>query len=170
MDLTMVVSRIIHLFSAVLWVGTTWSMGLFIGPTAQAVGTDAQKFMQHFLLRSRFARLLTLAGMLTVASGLVMYYRLFGGLANLSTGTGLALTVGALAGIAALGVGLRMGRLINRMRTIGGEIAKAGGAPKPEQQAEVGKLQEALSKSGATNAILMVVALLGMTLSEYFAF
>ncbi len=168
MNLLMVALRLIHLFSAFIWVGTTFSMVLFIGPTAQAVGADAQKFMQHFLMRSRLTKLVTGAGLLTVISGLLMYGYLFRGLA-LNSGAGLALTVGGLFGIGALSVGLGMGRSINRMRAISAEIAKAGGPPKPEQLAELGKLQEKLTRAGATNTILMSLALIGMTLSEYFA-
>ncbi len=168
MNLLMVALRLIHLFSAFIWVGTTFSMALFIGPTAQAVGADAQKFMQHFLMRSRLTKIVTATGLLTVLSGLLMYGYLFRGLA-LNSGAGLALAVGGLFGIGALSVGLGMGRSINRMRAISAEIAKAGGPPKPEQLAELGKLQEKLARAGATNTILMSVALIGMTLSEYFA-
>ena len=63
-----------------------------------------------------------------------------------------------------------MGRRINRMRAISEEVAKAGGQPKPEQTSELGKLQEALARSGALNAALMSLALIGMILSENFAF
>ena len=63
-----------------------------------------------------------------------------------------------------------MGKGTNRMREIAGEIAASGGPPKPDQIAEMGALQENLSRAGGITAILMVVALIGMTLSEYFAF
>ncbi len=170
MDITMVLLRLVHIFSAFLWVGTTFSMVLFIGPTAQAVGADAQKFMQYFTQKSGLSSRLTIAAFLTVGSGLWMYLRLFGGLAPLNTGSGLALTVGGIAGIGALSIGTAMGRGINQMRKISEEIAKAGGPPTPEQAAELGKLSEALARRGALNAILMSVALIGMILSEYFAF
>ena len=170
MDVSMVVSRLVHIFSGVVWVGAIWSMAMFIGPTARAVGADGQKFMQHFIMRSSLQRVLTTVGILTVASGLFIYYRLFGGLANLNTGNGLALTVGGAAGLAALVVGIQTGGIINRMRAISGEVAKAGVPPNPEQSAELAKLQEGMAIRGAVNAILMAVALAGMSLSEYFAF
>ncbi len=170
MNWIMVILRLIHLFSAFIWVGTTFSLVLFIGPTAQAVGADAQKFMQHFLMRSGLAPRMATLGGLAVLSGLWMYIYLFHGLAPLNTGMGLALTFGGTFGILALVVGIRMAGLIKRMTVVTGEIAKAGGPPKPEQIAEIGKLQAALGKAGALNAILMSLALIGMTLSEYFAF
>ena len=170
MNITMILLRLVHLFSAVIWVGTSFAMALFIGPTAQAIGADAQKFMQHFLMRSNLTKITTATGILTILSGLSMYGYLFHGLAPLNSGSGLALTVGGLAGIGALSVGLGMARTINRMRAVSAEIAKAGGPPKPEQLAELGKLQEKLTRAGAINTILMSLALVGMTLSEYFAF
>jgi hypothetical protein len=164
----MVVLRIIHIFSAVIWVGTTYSMVLFIGPTAQAVGADAAKFMQHFTQKSGLTRRMSIVGGLTVLSGLLMYGKLFRGLANLSTGNGLALTFGGFFGILALGVGIRMSKTIDAMRKVGVEMA--GKPPTPEQGARLGQLQATLGKLGALNAGLMSLALLGMTLSEYFAF
>ena len=171
MNIAMILLRLVHLFSAFIWVGTTFAMALFIGPTAQAVGSDAQKFMQHFLMRSNLTKITTATGILTVLTGLSMYGYLFQGrLAPLNSGSGLALTVGGLAGIGALSVGLGMGQTIRRMRAVSAEIAKAGGPPKPEQLANLGKLQEKLARAGAINTILMSLALVGMTLSEYFAF
>ena len=170
MNITMILLRLVHLFSAFIWVGTTFAMALFIGPTAQAIGADAQKFMQHFLMRSNLTKITTTTGILTFLTGLSMYWNLFHGLAPLNSGSGLALTVGGLAAIGALSVGLGMGRTIRRMRAVSAEITKAGGPPKPEQMANLGKLQEKLARAGAINTILMSVALVGMTLSEYFAF
>lgn len=168
MNVTMVLLRLVHLFSAVLWVGATFSMVLFISPTARAVGPDANKFMQHFSLRSGLQRWLSAAGGLTVLSGAWMYYILFGPLAPLNVGTGLAVTIGAVAGIAALFVGVQVGRTSKQIGELGEQIGAGGGPPTQEQMAQMGQLQERMGTLSATTAILMVVALAGMTLSEYF--
>lgn len=170
MNVLMVVLRLIHIFSAVLWIGATYSLILFVMPTAKAVGADAQKFMQHFTQRSGLSRVLTLAAVLTVLSGLLMYGYLFQGLAPLNTGSGLALTLGGLAGIAAIGSGTSTGGLIRRMQALGQQIAQAGGPPSPQQAADLAKLQEAMARRTALTAIFLTLALIGMTLSEYFAF
>lgn len=166
----MVVLRLVHLFSAMLWVGATFTVVLFISETARALGPDAQKFMSHFTLRSRFQPVIASVSGLTVLSGLLMYYHLFGWLAPLNTGPGLALTIGALAGLAAMGVGIRMSITTNQMRRLANEMQAKGGKPKPEQLGLMAQLQEKMGKLGATNAVLMTIALAGMTLSEYFAF
>lgn len=166
MDWIMVILRIVHIFAGVIWVGTTFSIALFISPTAQAVGAEAQKFMQHFTQKSGLARRMSTVAGLTVLSGLLMYGKLFHGLAPLNTGSGLALTLGGLFGLAAMAIGIRMGRSTKQMQALGAEMA---GGPKPEQLEKMGQLQAMLGKLGATNAILMSLSLLGMTLSEYFA-
>ena len=170
MNVFMVIMRLIHIPAGVFWVGGVLILVTFISRSAQAVGEDAAKFMQHFTLRSGFQQSMAGAGILTVASGYLMYYRLFGWLAPLNTGAGLALTVGGTAGIIALLIGFFVfAKGTNRMRAIADEIAASGGPPKPEQLAEMGTLQETLSRAGGITAVLMVIALIGMTLSEYFA-
>lgn len=171
MNLYFVILRLIHIPMAVFWMGGVLMMVTFISRSAQAVGEDAKKFMQHFTLRSGFQQSMAGAGILTVVSGYLMYSRSYGWIAPLKTGAGWALTVGGAAGIIALLIGvLVMGRGTNRMRSIADEIASGGGPPKPEQLAEMGTLQESVSTAGGITAVLMVIALIGMTLSEYFAF
>jgi putative copper export protein len=170
MNIFMVVMRLIHIPASVFWVGGVLMMVTFISSSARAVGEDATKFMQHFSLRSGFQQSMAGAGVLAVVSGYLMYYHLFGWIAPLNTGAGLALTLGGTAGLFALLIGaFVIGRGTNRMREIAGEIASSGGPPKPDQLAEMGALQERLGKAGGITAILMVIALIGMTLSEYFA-
>ena len=167
MDITMVVLRLVHLFSSVLWVGFTFGMVLFIAPSVEALGAEAQKFMQHFSQRSGVSRWMAISGGLSVLSGAWMYYRLFGPLAPLNTGTGLALTVGSLAGILALLIGSQISRTTKAIGALGASMA-ASGPPEPEQLAAMGQLQERMARLTSATAILMVVALAGMTLSEYF--
>ena len=170
MDVYMVVLRLIHIPSAVFWVGGILMMVTFISRSAEAVGEDATKFMQHFTLRSGFSQSMAGVGTLAVVSGYLLYYRLFGWLAPLNTGAGLALTIGGASGIIALLIGfLILARAGSRMRAIADDIARSGGPPKPEQLAEMGILQERLASAGGLTAVFMVIALIGMTLSEYFA-
>lgn len=169
MDLTLMFLRLVHLFGAVIWVGATFSMVLFVSPTARALGAEAQPFMQHLTRRTGFQRWMSAASGLTVLSGLIMYYLLFEPMAPWNVGNGLALNIGALAGLAAMGVGIQVGRTTKRIGALGAEIAAAGGPPKPEQAAEMQGLQERMASLAAATAVLMVVALAGMTLSEYFA-
>lgn len=168
MNVTLVILRLVHLFGSVLWVGATFTMALFIAPTAQAVGAEAGKFMTHFTKSSGISKWLASASGLTVLSGAWMYYILFGnGMAPMNVGTGLALNIGVLAGLLAFFMGMRMGRMSREVGELGAAMA-AGGPPKPEQVDRMAAMQEKMARHAVLNAILMVVALAGMTLSEYF--
>lgn len=170
MDIWMVVLRLIHIFSGVLWAGGGFIMTGFIGPTAEALQQDAAQFMQHFNFKRRFSSMMGVFATLTVLSGLAMYYRLFGWFANLNVGSGLALTVGSAAGLVAFFIGLFLMMPNNkRLEALGKEIAASGGPPAPEKLAEMQKVQERIATSGAWDTVLIVIALIGMTLSEYFA-
>jgi UDP-N-acetylmuramyl pentapeptide phosphotransferase/UDP-N-acetylglucosamine-1-phosphate transferase len=168
MDWTMVILRLIHIFSAVIWAGYAFVMMLFISPALGPMGAEGGKIMMRISGTKNFKRIIPSVAGLTVLTGVIMYYRLFGPFAPLNTGPGLALTVGGLAGILAFADGLRLGSKQRAMESLAGEIG--GGKPSAEQAAKLGALQEAIARSGMTSTILMVIALAGMTLSEYFAF
>ena len=169
MDLTRISLRLIHIFAGVFWVGGSWMMVTYIGQSARALGEDAAKFMQHFSLRSGFQRGMAWAAVLSVISGIWLYYLNFGDAIVVNTGAGLALTVGGAAGIIALIIGgFVIGRSTSRMREVADAIAAAGGPPAPEQMQEMQALQERIGRAGAVASIFMVIALTGMTLSEWF--
>jgi uncharacterized membrane protein len=168
MNWTMVILRLIHIFSAVIWAGYGFAMALFISPALEPMGPEGAKLMLRITTTKNFKAIIPSAAGLTVLSGLIMYGYLFHGIAPLNTGMGLALTVGGLAGILAFVDGLRIGRLTTAMENLAAVI----GAKKPsaEQAAQLGPLQEKLAKAGVTSTVLMVITIAGMTLSEYFAF
>lgn len=168
MNVTLVILRLVHLFASVLWVGATFTMALFVAPTARAVGAEAGKFMTHFAKNSGMSKWLASAAGLTVLSGAGMYYILFGnGMAPMNVGTGLALNIGVLAGTIAFVLGIIVGRVARQVGELGAAMA-AGGPPKSEQMDRMAAMQEKMARLTAMNGILMVIALAGMTLSEYF--
>lgn len=169
MDYLMIVLRIVHIFSGVTWAGGAIVMTAFVGPTAKELGDDASKFMQQLSLRSRFVPTMVWVAILTPISGIWMYWHLFYGI-NVSSGAGLALTFGGVFGLIGAFLGFyTQKRNIDRVKKIVAEIAASGGPPKPEQMAEIQSRNEAAAKGGALTTVALVLAILGMTLSEYFA-
>ena len=82
----------------------------------------------------------------------------------MTTGIGVGWTIGGLAGIAAfLHGGLVTGRTSNRIAQLGQEIGAAGGPPTPVQLAEMGRLQAKMREAGIVSAVLLAIAVLGMT-------
>jgi uncharacterized membrane protein len=164
-----IVLRLIHIFSGVFWAGTTFFMAGFLTPSVQAAGPAGGQVMQQLIAR-RLSRALAAAAGLTVLSGLLLYLKDSGGLqlAWITTGAGLAFTIGGLAGMTAMFIGLFGARpATERMAAIGQEIQAGGKPPTPEQQAEIRALQAKLAQGAMRTAALLVVALLGMAIARY---
>ncbi len=170
MNFWMSALRLIHIFGGILWAGSGLFMVGFVVPASQLAGQEGQKFMQTLMGRTKYSAMMGSSALLTLLSGLVMYYILFGFLAPLNTGPGLALTVGGVAGIIAWVIGVAIhGRNGSRLQAIGAAVAAAGGPPSVEQIAEIEKIREQNAKANVISVFLFVIAIAGMTLSEYFS-
>jgi uncharacterized membrane protein len=166
----MISMRIIHIFGGVFWVGASFFMVSFVTPSVIATGQEGQKFMQQLAFRTRFATTMLLVSVLTILSGLVMYWQIFEFKASaLSTGYGLLLTLGAIAAFIGFIVAYFMqNRNIRRMKAISTSIAASGGPPTPEQQTEMKSLSETVATGGQITSVLLALALLGMSIAQYF--
>jgi len=172
MNVLMISMRIIHIFAGVFWAGTSFFMLSFVAPSVIATGAEGQKFMQQLAFRTRFTTAMMAVAVLSVLSGLVMYWEIFEFRLNaLSTGYGLMLTLGALAGFIGFLTGYFMqNRTTGKMKSISASIAASGGPPTPEQQAEMKSLGETVAKGGQITAVMLALALLGMSIAQYVVF
>jgi uncharacterized membrane protein len=172
MNYLMIALRLIHIFSGVFWVGASFTMLSFVMPSVAATGAEGQKFMQHLGLRTRYANTMMTVAVLTFLSGLTMYWQLSGfRVSFLSSGYGLFLTIGGIAGFFALVTGYTMQyRSIQGMKALSAVIGASGGPPSPEQQARMRALSQTLMRGGQITTAIMVVALTGMAVAQYVAF
>lgn len=161
----MTILRFFHIFSAIYWVGTTLFMVLFLEPTIRVLGQDGGKFMQRLVGGTRFSLSMSAAGLATIIAGFLLFGPATGSWsASLIFGPRLMLTLGAVAGIAAAVVGTAVqGRASGQMQALGQKIAQQGGPPTQEQVAQMGRLQAAIRQGGRWSAVLMVLAVIGMT-------
>ncbi len=169
MNFLMISMRIIHIFAGVFWVGTSFFMISFVTPSVIATGAEGQKFMQQLAFRTRFTTAMMAVAVLSVLSGLVMYWEIFEFRLNaLSTGYGLVLTLGAIAGFIAFLSGYFMqNRITGKMKALSAAIAAADGPPTPEQQAEMKALGETVARGGQVTSVFLALALLGMSIAQY---
>ncbi len=172
MNVLMIVLRIVHIFSGVFWVGASFFNIGFLQPTVQSTGNEGQKVMQHLTTQTRFTLTAYTAATLSLLSGWIMYWNLFGfRLSILSSGYGLLLTIGAVAGTIAWIIALVfVRRAIAQMQAVGGAIQEQGGPPTPEQVSEMQAFGERLEKLGQWGVGFMVIALLGMSAAQYVSF
>jgi hypothetical protein len=170
MDTYMVVLRIVHILAGVFWVGAAFTVILFIQPTAREVGPAAGPFMTHLAGSKRLIDFVLGAGGLTVLAGLLMYWRVSGGLDPdwIGSATGIALTVGALCAIGALAIGgsvIRPG--IVATLAIGREVSARGGPPTPEQATQLQAIQRRSHSAGQVIVPLLIVAVAAMASARY---
>ena len=167
MNVTMILLRIIHIFAGVFWAGTTFFFVSFLEPTLTATAPESNKVMGYLTQRTRYVTTLGITAPLVALTGLIMYWRVFGWLA-LNSAAGWGFTLGGLAGLAAVLVGLFMARPATlKMGAVAKQIQAAGGPPSPEQMAQMKALGERLSSAARLTAILLTLALLGMSAARY---
>jgi len=165
----MVVLRIVHILSGVFWAGAAFMMAGYVEPTVRELGPEGGKFMQG-LIKRNFSTALAIAGFLTAASGISMYWILSNGFRSrwVTTGTGISLLIGGLAGILALISGLTyQGMASNRMRALMKQIQSSGNPPNSDQSVEIQALRERLRKGGIISVVLFTITLLGMAAAQY---
>jgi uncharacterized membrane protein len=164
---TMLILRIIHIFTGVFWAGFAFFNVSFLQPAVRAVGAEGQKTMQHLLQKTRFLRTIYLTATLTVISGLIMYG--IWGKAMLSSGFGHSITFGGIFGIIVwliLIFGMRP--IFNQMKAVSQQIEAQGTPPTPEQTTEMQALATRLGKNSRLAASLLGLAVLGMAAAKYF--
>ncbi len=169
MDILTIVLRLIHIFAGVFWAGAVFFFWRFLAPAVGAAGPEGGKVMQK-LFQTRYTIALSVAALLTVLAGLLMYWRDSGGfqIAWMTTPTGLALTIGGLAGLAAFVIGVFVSRpAIERLAMISQQAQAASGPPSPEQMAEIQALQKTIGQATRRTALLLAIALIGMATARY---
>jgi hypothetical protein len=164
MHVYLLILRWIHILSGVFWAGSTFLMATHIEPSIRASGPEGGKVMQRIAARG-YAMVMGVAGGLNIVAGFILYWTASGHLrlAWITSGQGLALTLGGLSAIVAMVVGLGVaGRTVGRLQAVGAEVQAAGGPPSPEQAAHMASLSERLRSAGVWNAGLLVFTVLAM--------
>ena len=170
MDTYMVVLRVVHILAGVFWVGAALTTILFLQPTAHEVGPAAGPFMAHLAGKKRLVDWVLRAAGLTILAGVLMYWRVSGGLDGdwIGSAEGIAVTVGALCGIAAFSLGLTVVKpTLMATLAIGREVAASGGTPTPEQGAKLQALQKRGKDIGQIIVPLLIVAVAAMAAARY---
>ncbi len=170
MEIDWVVWRLVHLFAGAYWIGVALFSVLFLTPVVRRTGPDGQSVMRELIGKTWFPYSMAGAGALAVGSGAVLYWQVSGRLSGawITSGPGMALTAGAVAGVAGWLVSeLVQARSSVQMARIGRAIEAGGAAPMPEQL-EAMRLHQARIMLGAkVTSLLLIVALFGMAVWRY---
>ena len=169
MNYLVIILRLLHIISGVLWVGAGLIMFFFIGPTLGATAEAGQKFAQHLMTQTRFTAVVTVSAILTVLAGASMYWIDSGGLTSdwMHSGAGLGFGIGAFFGLIGFVFGMIVGNTNGALAKVGAQIQ---GKPTPEQMAQIGALRKRLSVVSPINAYSLIIATLLMAIARYLHF
>ena len=168
----MIVFRFLHIVAGMLWVGSAFLFVGFIGPSAAEVGPSAGPLLTAAVKKRKVAKVITALGGVTVLAGWILWLRNMSQYPSLgdwvTSSFGLVLTVGGvLATISAVFGTIGVGRNVERLVDLGGEIAASGGPPTPEQQSRLDQLSISLERNGKTDLILLLLAVFAMATARY---
>ncbi len=130
----------LHVLFAIIWAGTVISLGFFIVPSVLDAGPGGGAVMAGTVQR-RMPIVLTVAALTVVLTGLRLYSVRFS-TAWLTSPEGIVLTLGALFGLSAFGLGMFVQRpTFQKMGELGAKLAAAGGPPDSAMLAEMQALR-----------------------------
>lgn len=161
--------RVLHILCAVLWVGSAVFLTLYLSPAIRALGPQGAPVMAE-LMRRRMGLFLAAAGIVTVLSGIWMYWVFTSGfnLRLMTHGAGLVLGIGGLLGILGSIVG---GGLVGRTAERAGRLARTAAQLPPGGEREatmvtVAALQHRVAIASRLDATLLLAALLAMCIAH----
>jgi hypothetical protein len=169
-DWWLLLLRVVHIGSAMMWFGGAIIGGFFLSPTAAALGDSAQPFMDHLMRRRRMGIMFPIVGALTVFAGAVLYWRDSGGLQStwIMSGSGLAFTVGGAAAIASFALGfVLVAPSVGAQTAVRNELAASGGSPSAAQLARLEHADRLMRLATRVDLPLILLAGLMMATARY---
>jgi len=166
----MIVLRVVHILLGVFWAGGAFFAAMFLVPSVRAAGPAGGPVMKQLMEVRKFPIYAMMFGLLTVISGLWMYFHdnsVSGGTFAKSH-AGMAYGLGAVTAILTLIVGATiMAPTSGKMAKLGGEIASKGGPPSPEQAQMIQALQAKLGMGTRLASILLLITVTTMAIGRY---
>ena len=172
MELLMIVLRLVHVVSGVLWVGMAVFTTIYLAPAVQDAGPEGGKVMAA-LQRRGVMTVMPLFAIATLLSGIGLYWRVSGGFRGsfVMSGPGLGYGLGGLAAIAAYAVGMTVARpSMLRAAALMQQMASAGDAGTATREATMAEVAQLRARSGAAGRLvvgLLVLAVAAMAVARY---
>lgn len=162
--------RLIHIGVGAFWVGAVFTNVLFLQPTAAALGPDGGRFSFHLARHRRFSTVILLSAATTITAGVWLLWISTSGLDpdRLFDISRLGFTVGGLVAILTFAVGSlyvypRTERIVRIMSSAMGESR----GPRPDEQAQLGRLRAELLRAGWVTVVGLGIATASMATARY---
>jgi uncharacterized membrane protein len=168
---TLLLLRLLHIVTGVVWVGAVTLLTLLILPSLRAAGPAGGAVMQQLTQVRRMPLWLMAGSVLTLVSGIGLYWHDSGGFQSsawLGSGSGRMFGLGGVLAIAGAAIGMIVnGPAAKRLGELMGQIQSAGRPPSADQSAELQRLQGRLSSVGMLVMILLLLATAAMAVARY---
>lgn len=169
MQAEILVLRLVHILGGVVWVGSMVFVTVFLGPALQQVGPAAGQVMGA-LQQRRMMVFMPVVGILTILSGLRLYWIMSDGFASpyTSSATGMTFGMAGLLAILAFIIGMSFARpAMVRSGQIAARMASASDAERPGMQAEMQRLRARGQSASLAVLVLLILAAVGMAVARY---
>ena len=170
MSLGFVLIRLLHILLGAFWAGTLISNALFLAPAIGEAGPDGAKVMAG-ILRRRFLDVMPIVALLTILTGVWLYWRISGGFDPgwSRSPIGMAYGVGGILAIVAFGTGVGVLRpAMLRIPKLAGEAAQAKDpAAREALTAQIAGLRRRSTTAGRIVALLLALATGFMAVARY---
>ena len=169
MDIALIFARILHVSLGVLWVGSMFFLSTFLMPSLQEVGPDAGKVVAA-LTRRKFMIVLPIIAIVTLLSGLYLYWRVSSGFAPeyMRSGPGQTYGLGAALAIIAFILGISITRpAMIKATQLGQSAMSAAAGEKEAMMAEAQKLRARSASVGRIIFALLIGSTLAMSIGRY---
>ena len=167
---TLYLLRLLHVVLGVFWAGAVLFIAVLLMPSVRAAGPAGGAIMRQLVEVRRMSLWLMGAALLTILSGIGLYWVDSAGFRSawLGSGPGRVFGLGgvlALAGaVVGMGVSSPAGR---RLARVAGVSQAERRAPTPEEAAEIARLQNRLQRATQVTAVLVLLATLAMAVARY---
>ncbi len=167
---TVILMRLLHIVLGAIWVGFAVFVAMFLMPSLRAIGPAGGPVIAQLVAVRRFPLYMMSLAILTVLSGIGLYWHDSEGFSSAWMHTPGARAFGAGAGLAIIAVILGMS--VNsptgkRMSALAVAMRSAGGPPSPEQMAELERQHRRMAGASTVAAVLLVLAAAAMAVARY---
>lgn len=160
--------RVIHIGSAVAWVGFVFLFSGFVTPTARSLDpVEGSRYLNRLLDHRWFSIYVSSVEGLAVLTGGVLYWNVSGGfdLDWITSPTGAAFGIGGLAAVAAVVVGIWVSATLSRLYRLGEDIT--GHPADRSREGDFYRLHRTLSRRNRLNTLLVSLAVIAMAAARY---
>ena len=169
MNIYLLVLRLVHIFTGIIWGGGALIMEFFIGRSVVATGTSGQAFAQHLMTKLRMHNFMTVMAISTVLAGILLYWHDSNGFTSgwMKSSTGIGFTIGAVYGLIAFIFGAIFGASNGRLAMVSSQIQ---GKPTEEQLTQIQAIQKRIRSVSPIHVYSMILAMIFMATARYFVF